>query len=61
MLYLIKGILLHVLSPTVLFFVLTKVFIVDQAPVSVDLETSSKGRGNRVAVGTEQQVCKYLV
>ena len=43
MLYLIKGILLHVLSPTVLFFVLTKVFIVDQAPVSVDSETSSKG------------------
>ena len=66
MLYLIKGILLHVLSPTVLFFVLTKVFIVDQAPVSVDSERSSKGvmvtgRGNRVAVGTEQQVCKYLV
>ena len=40
MLYLIKGILLHVLSPTVLFFVF---FIVDQAPVSVDSETSSKG------------------
>lgn len=47
-------------------FVLTKVFIVDQAPVPVDSEKSSDGvmvtgRENRVAVGTEQQVCKYLV
>ncbi|CAH3135730.1 unnamed protein product [Pocillopora meandrina] len=35
----------------------------NQAPVSVDLETSSKGvmvigRGNRVAVGTEQQILR---